>query len=60
MILQVDCEQETGGRWITEIAALPGVLVYGSSREDAFARVQAPALRVLADCLKQGGPHWRR
>jgi predicted RNase H-like HicB family nuclease len=51
---QVEFEQESDGRWIAEIPDLPGVLVYGSSREEALARVQALALRVLADRLEGG------
>ncbi|MEN2383555.1 MAG: hypothetical protein HEQ35_11280 [Gloeotrichia echinulata IR180] len=32
----------------------PGVLAYGLTREEAVARVQALALRVLADKLEDG------
>ncbi|MEH2237935.1 type II toxin-antitoxin system HicB family antitoxin [Nostoc sp.] len=32
----------------------PGVLAYGQTREEAVARVQALALRVLADKLEHG------
>ncbi|MEH2284868.1 MAG: hypothetical protein V7K90_26720 [Nostoc sp.] len=32
----------------------PGVLTYGQTREEAVARVQALALRVLADKLEHG------
>jgi predicted RNase H-like HicB family nuclease len=51
---QVEFELETDGRWIAEIADLPGVLAYGASREEALAHVQALALRVLAERLEQG------
>ena len=44
----------TYSRWIAEIEALPGVLAYGSTVEEAIARVQALALRVLADRLEHG------
>lgn len=54
MNYQVEFEREADGRWIAEIPALPGVLVYGNSREDALAHVQALALRVLAERLEQG------
>ena len=47
-------EQEEDERWLTEIPELPGVLAYGQTREEAIARVQALALRVLADRLEQG------
>ena len=50
----VEVEQEEDGRWITEIPELPGVLTYGQTRAEAIARVQALALRVLADRLEHG------
>ncbi len=50
--LQVD--RESDGRWIAEVAELPGVHVYGDSREHAQAKAQALALRVLADRLEHG------
>ena len=50
----VDVEQETDGRWIAEIADLPGVMVYGATADEARAKVQALALRVVADRLEQG------
>lgn len=52
MILEV--EQEEDGRWLAEVPDLPGVLVYGQSREEASARAKALALRVLADRLEHG------
>jgi predicted RNase H-like HicB family nuclease len=54
MNLTVEFEQEEDGRWLAEIAALPGVMVYGQTREEAAARVQALALRVIADRLEHG------
>jgi predicted RNase H-like HicB family nuclease len=54
MNLTFDIEQEEDGRWIAEVIGLPGVLVYGQTREEAIARVQALALRVLADRLEHG------
>lgn len=50
----VEVEREADGRWIAEIESLPGVLAYGQSREEAVARAQALALRVLADRLEHG------
>jgi predicted RNase H-like HicB family nuclease len=49
MSFSIDFELETDGRWIAEIVQLPGVLAYGATREDAQARVEALAQRVLAD-----------
>lgn len=52
MIFSIDTEQEADGRWIAEIPDLPGALVYGATREEAIQRVQALALRVMADRLE--------
>jgi predicted RNase H-like HicB family nuclease len=54
MILTVETEQEEDGRWIAEVRELPGVMVYGSSTEEAVAKVKALALRVVADRLEHG------
>ena len=54
MTLIVETEQETDGRWIAEVIQIPGALVYGSTRQEAVARVEALALRVLADRLEHG------
>ena len=50
----VEIEQETDGRWIAEIPQIPGAMAYGGSREEAVARVEALALRVLAERIEQG------
>jgi predicted RNase H-like HicB family nuclease len=52
--LSVEIEQETDGRWIADIPDLPGVMAYGTTREEASARVKAIALRVIADRLDHG------
>jgi predicted RNase H-like HicB family nuclease len=52
--LVIEIEREMDGRWIAEVPALPGVTVYGQSRDEAVARVEALALRVLADRLEHG------
>ena len=52
--LTIEFEREEDGRWLAEISELPGVLVYGETREQAAARVQALALRVIADRLEHG------
>ena len=54
MNFTIDMEQEKDGRWIAEVLELPGVMVYGQSREEAAAKVQALALRALADRLEHG------
>ena len=50
----VEVEQETDGRWIAEVVDLPGVMVYGATADEARAKVQALALRVVADRLEHG------
>jgi len=51
---RVELEQEADGRWIAEVIGLPGVMAYGVSSDDAKAKVQALALRVVADRLEHG------
>jgi predicted RNase H-like HicB family nuclease len=50
----IDFAQEEDGRWIAEVLELPGVMVYGTSRDEASAKVQALALRVVAERLEHG------
>ncbi len=54
MTFTVEIEQETDGRWIAEIPQIPGAMAYGSSRKEAVVRVEALALRVLAERIEQG------
>jgi predicted RNase H-like HicB family nuclease len=51
--IEFDCEDD--GRWIAEVPELPGVMVYGASRDEAASRVQSLALRVIADRLEREG-----
>ena len=52
--MKIDIEKEENGRWIAEVSDLPGVLAYGKTREDAIAKVEALALRVIADRIDHG------
>lgn len=45
-------EREEDGRWIAEVPELPGVLAYGVSADEAMAKAEVLALRVLADRLE--------
>lgn len=56
MQLTIEVDQEEDGRYLAEVLELPGVLTYGESRDEAISRVQALALRVLADRLENGKP----
>jgi predicted RNase H-like HicB family nuclease len=52
MVVLIELERETDGRWLAEIPSLAGVLTYGATRDEAVARVQALALRVFAERLE--------
>ena len=52
--MKIEIEREDDGRWIAEVPDLPGVMVYGETREQAIAKVQSIALRVIADRLDHG------
>jgi predicted RNase H-like HicB family nuclease len=56
MSIAIELEREDDGRWLAEIPALPGVMAYGGSRDEALRAVQTLALRVIADRLEQGEP----
>jgi predicted RNase H-like HicB family nuclease len=49
MKFAIQFELESDSRWIAEIGELPGVMVYGATQEESKSRVEALALRVLAD-----------
>jgi predicted RNase H-like HicB family nuclease len=55
-MLRIESEREADGRWIAEVPALPGVLSYGATEEEARAKVKVLALRVVADRLDNGEP----
>jgi predicted RNase H-like HicB family nuclease len=48
-MLSIDLDRETDGRWIAEVSAIPGVMVYGRSREDAVSRVRQLAVSALTE-----------
>ena len=50
--MKIEIEREEDGHWIAEIPELPGVMVYGDTRNQAISKAQALALRVLADRLE--------
>jgi predicted RNase H-like HicB family nuclease len=52
--MNIETEREDDGRWLAEVPDLPGVVVYGDSRDEAICKVKALALRVLADRLEHG------
>ncbi len=54
MQFTIEVEREEDGRWIAEIAEIPGAMTYGTSRGEAVARVEALALRVLTERIEAG------
>jgi len=54
MKFTLDCEREDDGRWLAEVSELPGAMAYGSSANEAMARAQVLALRVIAERLEHG------
>lgn len=54
MSLPIEVEQEDDGRWLAEIPDIPGVLAYGTTRDEATASARVLALRVLADRVEHG------
>ncbi len=49
MRLTIETDREDDGRWIAEVPELPGVLAYGANEQEAMAKAEALALRVLAE-----------
>lgn len=54
MDVNIECEREEDGRWLAEVPQLPGVLAYGATPDEAMAKAEVLALRVLAERLEHG------
>ena len=39
MKLTLECEREDDGRWLAEVAELPGVLAYGNTVDEAMVDI---------------------
>jgi predicted RNase H-like HicB family nuclease len=52
MTFTIELEREEDGRWLAEVASLPGVMCYAKDPDEAVAKVQALALRVIAERLE--------
>jgi predicted RNase H-like HicB family nuclease len=50
----VETEIEDDGRWLAEVPAIPGVMAYGQTRDEAIRRAESLTLRVIADRLDHG------
>jgi predicted RNase H-like HicB family nuclease len=59
MNFTIEHEREEDGRWLAEVPELPGVLAYGATVDEAVAKAEVLALRVLAERLEnsESGPH---
>lgn len=53
MEFEIVFDREEDGRWIAEIEDLPGVLAYGATKKEAQSKVEALALRVIADRIEK-------
>lgn len=49
--MQVEVEQEQDGRWIAEIASIPGAMAYGATKPEAVLK---------ANALAQNETQWRK
>lgn len=56
MKLVTQTEQEVDGRWIAEIPALPGVMVYGATLSEALVKVASLATSRLLALAERGEP----
>lgn len=51
--LLIEFEQEDDGRWIADVVALPGVMAYGVTQDEALRKVRIIALHVLAEMAER-------
>jgi predicted RNase H-like HicB family nuclease len=54
MNLSIELGREEDGRWLAEVPQLPGVMAYGATADEAAARKEALALRVLSERHEHG------
>jgi predicted RNase H-like HicB family nuclease len=54
--LRVEIAREADGRFLAEISALPGVMAYGATADEAMGKAEALALRVLAERVEHREP----
>jgi predicted RNase H-like HicB family nuclease len=52
--LSIEIDREDDGRWIAEALELPGVMTYGSTREEAIGNIENLAIEVIADRITHG------
>ncbi len=54
MIVSIELDRETDGRWIAEAFELPGVMAYGATREEAISNTEKLAIEAIADQIAHG------
>jgi len=54
MQLTIRLLRETNGRWIASVPELPGVTVYGATKDQAILKAKELTLRVIAEEIEQG------
>jgi predicted RNase H-like HicB family nuclease len=47
--IAIEVEREEDGRYIAEVPAIPGVMAYGATEDEAVRRALTLALQVMAD-----------
>ena len=52
--MKIEVEVEDDGRFIAEVAGIPGAMVYGNTAKEAILKVEALVLRILADRIEAG------
>jgi predicted RNase H-like HicB family nuclease len=52
--VSIELDREEDGRWIAEALELPGVMTYGSTREEAISNTERLAIEVIADRIRHG------
>jgi predicted RNase H-like HicB family nuclease len=52
--LTIELDRELDGRWIADALELPGVMCYGSTRDEAIVNTERLALDVIADRILHG------
>ena len=54
LVLRIDVERESDGRWIVDAVDLPGVVAYGATKDEARDNAAMLALRVIDERLEHG------
>ena len=52
--MRIEVETEDEGRFIAEVPAIPGAMVYGDTADEAIRKVESLVLRILADRIDSG------